>query len=119
VRHQLDDLQRVLLVFLPGTVLFMITAAVGWSYAQAFFVDRRIAKATGRKSVGLLPAHVAGIAMSYMGVIAILLYDTYVRLDTGVTWRTYARSVFMWLGVVSLWLILRFERKRYQDDIRG
>jgi hypothetical protein len=109
------DAIRVVLVIIPGSLLFFSVLAVMTSYLFAFRRDRIIAKITGQRVYGLLPFHVAAVAVTVLAYDFVTLFDTFQRLDTSLTWRLPLYALANITGCASMAAVYRFERLRYNN----
>lgn len=112
------DILRFALIIGPAFVVAGFAVSSMLEYARAYRVDRRISKVTGGANYGLLPLHVATIATSYLCGL------TYVVLDVAQHIHRRPRPLLfilasgcVYLGLVAMYAITKFERKRHNDAI--
>lgn len=111
-----QDLVRLAAILVPGIIVLAMSLVVIWKYARVYALDLRLAHAQGRKTNwrGLLPAHVAVIAISYCGLIVMLITSVATRFREPLysTPRTVLYSVFLWLGVAALHVMTTHSKRR-------
>lgn len=112
------DFWRVMLVFVPGAIVFGFTLSTCVSYGRAMRLDRKVEKVTGRASAsGLIASHVFYISLSYLFLIAVAMSDTASRFHTNsLEHRAPIRFVGLCFGIWALWKLHKFENKRYQNS---
>jgi hypothetical protein len=107
---------RLALVFIPGIILLAMSLVVCVKYTRVYILDKRLATAQGRKSKwqGLLPIHVGVISLSYMGLVVMLMTSVAERFREPLYSlpRTIIYSVFLWLGVAALYIMVANQRRR-------
>lgn len=114
--YLMEDLFRVFMVMVPGSLVLFGTGAVLLAYSKAYLADRAISKTSTRSSPtsGLLPKHVMCVSFSVMVYSVITICDTAGRFDTHLTWRFYCYILANPVMLYGLYCILRFERLRYE-----
>ncbi len=114
--HPWMDFVRLGAVFIPGVIVLAMSLVVIAKYVRVYLMDRKLSKAQGRPSSwrGLLPVHVAAIAVSYCGLVVMLLTNIVVRFREPLysTPRTVVYSFFLWLGVAALYVMTNHSKRR-------
>lgn len=104
----LADLIRIILVFIPGSLILGVVALVLIAYFKAYRSD----KFKNARS-GLLPKHVFLISISYSLLIIDEMLVVFERTGQGVSYHTILLVPACIAGVWAMWLVLTYERRRY------
>lgn len=91
------------LPFLAGTLIIGMSLTVGVVYWRAW-------RATGR--AGIVPYHVWLISLSYCLLVVASLLDMVERFGTPLTWRVPVWAVAYTTGLLAVWVILDYQRRR-------
>jgi len=106
--HPIVDLVRIITVFIPAAIIAGSVAMVIFAYYKAYRID----KFKGARA-GLLPHHVWTIAISYMLLIIDEILVVFERKGSDISIHTFLLAPAFILGVIAMYLVLRFERLRY------
>lgn len=106
------DLIRVLVLLMGAGVVAESVVIIG-VYGAAYLRYRRMN--VGVPWLGLLPAHVALIGLSYLLLVGAALYEGMTRVHDPLTWRAAVYFIAYGLGLPAQWLILGHSRHRWRS----
>lgn len=92
-----------------------LTVLICWLYVRVYLRDRRIARAMGKSLEwrGLLPIHVALIAVSHAILTATVMVVIYQRIHTPVRATTVLSLVAHTLSMIALYVMSRYQKRTY------
>lgn len=108
-----DAIRTVGLIAGGGSMGMALLVSV--TYARRYLRDRRLAQVQGQTLAwrGLLPLHVTGVGISHTLLVFVAISVHVAGIGGPLRWETFFIATALVLSAVSLYLLLRWQRRIY------